>query len=383
MAIMFASLCGSIPVTAKPRVGGVPPPSYAHRDISKQLPSRRYFQLMEAFRDQPRPSLDSDEEAFELVDTKCKSLFGKRIYEDIDDDIGHTESIASFYSANDKNSLSTLRLNISPVFEGFLNYRRTVFSSFKHMSSIFSSSQGFGEIGCSLLRPAMIFDIPPGMNFDASFEMSKHRRHWIGLIDRTYSPPAIIANHLTQGPTIYSLWSPLPGENGHALGLEQAGTTATKDVINDKFLASCQTLYGIFAPFYRWLLYGKKYRTMLEVENDGLIAALGLDAARFAIDPYYEFSEDISLPDQFFEFFGLDQGVCDICSKTVTRDNAFIVSARTVRQNERLGIHYRQLDEALFFQLFVRDWSDWLICLEDMARWNFPVPSRESDANSN
>jgi hypothetical protein len=76
------------------------------------------------------------------------------------------------------------------------------------------------------------------------------------------------------------------------------------------------------------------------------------------------------------DFLRRDEYKCDTCSRAVNRGDSYVVSGRTIRQNRELAQHYRSLDENVYFQLFVRDWTDWLICTEDMIRWHFPVTVR-------
>ncbi|HEX3745393.1 MAG TPA: hypothetical protein VHW09_15725 [Bryobacteraceae bacterium] len=385
-AILFASLCGSIPIHAPFRTKSSPKsvrkPPVKYRDVSEKLPSERYYRLAEYFKNTPRPSIEDPHEAIELVDTACKNLFGLSINAEIEEDLEFSRRFAKDLSSINQHLTGLdAQLNPAPLFSELVRYREFLYSGFRKYALTFSTAQGFFEHTAEVLKPSLIYHDLAGRSISSGIGYSRLPDEWIGLIDRRLEPPAKSLMFPQPMVVIYASWSPLPGDNGSTSEHLSAVTEPDKPGIgflNNRLLASRQGVYGILAPFYRWILYGNKYRGISEVENDGLAAALHLNKDKFVIDPFYEDSEDISLPDAFWEFFGRAENVCDICGAAVTKDDSYIVSARTMRQNAKIVEFYRALGNDCEFQFLKRDWSEWLVCRLDMERFGFPIPHREA-----
>lgn len=370
-AILFASLCGSIPVMAGVRRGPTQPKDLPTRDVSQQLPSYRYHRLIDYFSKVPRPSLQFDEEAAYLVNYACEVIFGKGMIEEIEEDISHTDHIISRYEESfDDTPHEVRQFNPVPSFSALNKYRKHVFEFFKSDVTSFTSPNTFTSETANFLRPSLIYNVSHGLEAWETPPFAKG--NVVGLIDRQ----SIFAKEQEEihSRTIYSYWMPQAGDLNHELGIENAELDGGDGLFKDTTLASLNTLYGIYAPFYRWLLFGNRYLTMSEFENDDIIKALNLNRENFVIDPFYEAAQDISTPTAFFRFFGHNEMKCDICGASVAEDNCYVVSARTIRQNRGLSQHFLKGDSDNFRFLFERDWSDWLTCKGCMERWSIPVP---------
>jgi hypothetical protein len=137
---------------------------------------------------------------------------------------------------------------------------------------------------------------------------------------------------------------------------------------------SWEMVFSWFSPLYKGLLYGHKYRSMLEID---IKKALEMPVIRDKLvwDPDYRESTDVSAPDEYFEFFELEVAACDVCGKEVNRGGAVIVSGLTLRQNERFVEHYLNTHEPeVVLTLLARDWSSWLICNEEAHSFGFVSP---------
>lgn len=377
-AILFASLCGHIPVQAKVRRGHVSDAPFTDRDVSSGLPSVRFCKLVEDFISKPQSSLSSDDEAFHVVDQACRRLFSRTIDTEIELDIAHTEErLLALKEHRDGLSKAIKHFDVSPHLEMLNKQRSHLLRLFKEMPHAFTSSHLFYEGMSRVIRPPIIYNFPQGLDASSTEIPSKLRKGWIGLIDRTY-PVAFKdkPDEIFPKLVIYAFWSPIRGEDGYENGIDDVKIDPSEQKIEDEYLASKQTLYGIYAPLLRWMLYANKYRTMLEVENESITEALGLDSCHFVIDPMYEEANDISHPDLFMEFYSDRICRCDVCNTEVTRDTGFLVSSRTVRQNTPIMEYYREYLPDLVFDLFHKDWSGWMLCEQDMKRFGFPMPSR-------
>jgi hypothetical protein len=349
-------------------------------DVSEKLPSVRYHKLAEHFKNNPMPSVDDPDEAFELVDVACKRLFGLRMAEEIQEDLEHSERLVETYRKARQNITGPgAQLNPVPLLAELVEYRRLLFSGFKRYARAFCTAQGFYEHTAPILRPSIIYHIPAGSPLEIRVSFSSLGEEWIGLIDRRPKPPKNSLAFQELKSIVYAVWSPLPGENGSDGGrLSTVVEQRERGIgwIDNALLASRQGVYGLLGPLYRWILYGNKYRSMSEVENDSLPDALGLDRGRFVLDPVYQDAEDISLPDAFLDFFHRDKNYCDVCGAEVKRGDSYLVSARTMRQNSEVVKYYQSLGPDYEFKFLKLDWSEWLLCLTDMERFGFPIPRR-------
>jgi hypothetical protein len=379
-AIMFASLCGSIPVKSKFRLGGTPPKDLIYRDISNELPSRRYYKLIEYFSKVPRSSLHTDEEAAYLVNYACKVLFGKEIIEEIEEDIAHTDDIGLQYEEWGASIPPELRaFNTVPAFNLIKNYRKHIFEYFKKDITLFTSPNKFMTNTAHILRPSIVYNMPQGVPASVGVPIPIGKA--VGLIDRrsvfTDSARGVDSR------TIYSYWSPKKGQLNFNIGIDEAEIDFSSGGFEDQTLSSLQTIYGVYAPIYRWILFGNRYLTMSEFENDRLIEALGLHKDKFVFDEFYSKSQDISTSSAFFRFFGESKMKCDTCHSDVSDDESYVLSSRTIRQNSALEAHFKSNFSHSYEYLFKEDWSDWLLCTSCMLAWKFPIPvvrpSRPSD----
>jgi hypothetical protein len=381
MAILFASLCGSIPVT-------VPPSSTLHRnqppsrDVGEKLPSVRYRDLIDHFKENPRPSIDEPDEAFELVDAACKNLFGLGIADEIEEDLRYSQNFVEAYSQTRQEGAGVAaQFNPIPMLAELIEYRKLLVNDFKSDPKSFCTSQGFYEQVAPALRPTFIYHNLYGILLPEGVRYSRLPGQSIGLFDRRMKPPKTSEGPSQSITVAYATWSPLLGDNGsHIEGFSTVIEDREQAIgyIANEILASRQGVYGLLAPLFRWILYGNKSRNISEAENDRWAAALGLDENRFVIDPFYEEAEDISLPDAFLEFFCRAENYCDICGSRVAKDNSYLVSARTMRQNPAVVEFYRARGADFEFRFLKLDWSDWLVCHADMERFNLPVPRRTS-----
>lgn len=370
-AILFASLCGSIQVKAGVRRGGFQPKDLPSIDVSAGLPSHRYYKLIEYFSKIPRPSLQHDEEAAYLVNYACEVLFGKGLVEEIEEDIAHTDEIADRYMEWSEDIPYEVRpFNMVPAFCLLKDYRKIVFNYFRNDITTFTSPNSYMKVTANFLKPSLIYNLPQGVEALEPIPLPIGKA--VGLIDRH----SIFAQREggIETRTVYSYWSPQAGDLGHDIGIEEAEIDVSDNAFKDATLSSLQTMYGTFAPLYRWLLFGNRYLTMSEFENDRIVDALKLQKDRFVIDEFYSKSQDISTSTAFFRFFGEIQMRCDVCYSDVGEQESFVLSARTVRQNSALSEHFSQESPDTYRYLFERDWSDWLFCTDCMRRWSFPIP---------
>lgn len=364
--ILFSSLNGHIPVRIADRKLTRP---LIDTDISQKLPSFRYARLFDYFRSQPRPSLLDDEEAFSTVNQVSRKLFGRSIIEEIDDDLEYTSRLSEVMLQRRSEMPEDVKsIDVYPAIAALFDVRVSLSEALKERPGELISSQGFREVVAQRLKPSLIYNHSGG--FSGQKDLSKIRQNWIGLIDRTHVEPNLSEQEQEIGArtaTIYSLWSPLPFEGGYVPG--PWATTIGDDGLKDETLEAQRQLYGIYAPIYRWLTWGKRYDTMSEFEKYDLVGALGLDQTRFVLDPQFARVKQISSPHLFMRFGGSRRYVCDVCQSPVDQGNSFIVSAITARQNDGLALHYKALGEATYLQWLVRDFSPWLICRPDMERF--------------
>jgi len=386
MAILFASLCGSVQPKVQPhsflRSRKVQP-----RDVEEKLPSRRYYNLVGHFKENPRPSIEDASEAFELVNSACKNLFGCGIFEEIEEDLQRSENLVEDLGQREQNpSGFAAKLNSVPMLSELIKYRRLLFENLKRDPRFFCTSQGFYEKVAPNLQPSLIYynsgGIPTG---NASYSRLPGQCQWIGLFGRLLEPPDKSSVFPEPVPMAYAAWCPMQGDNGSEIEDDSnfivesdQNNGLTVGYIDNTLLASRHGVYGLFAPMYHWILYGNKYLNITEAENYRLPGAFGVDDSKFVIDPFYEETEDISLPDVFLKFFDRTENYCDVCNAKVSKENSYLISARTMRQNHEVVKYYRALGADLEFKMLKLDWSDWLVCRSDVERFGFPIPRRTS-----
>lgn len=316
-----------------------------------------------------------------MVDEACRTLFGKGLVHEMRDDVSFSrEFIDKFRNHQPKGTGVQALLNPVPFLEELVDYRESLLNAFALFPPAFCTAQGFYQNVGPLLRPSLIYHSPRGISRGSGIKFSSKVKRWVGLIDRTFQPPSNSLAFPEAEPFVYASWAPVVGDNGSRATVgDDDSEEATLHVPG---LASRQGVYGIFAPLYRWMLYGNKYRSMSEVENEDFFGALDLDRSRFKIDPMYVEAEDISFPDQFFDFYANTLKVCDVCRERVTKDTSFLVSSRTMRQNKSVIQYWKTFDADSEWVFRYKDWSDWLLCETDMNRFGFEIPQRQREAET-
>jgi hypothetical protein len=379
-SILFASLCGSIPVTVKPtRVSELPsgPTPTVDRDISEQMPDERFIKLFEHFVELGLPSLQSDAEAFNLVQEACETLFGKSALEEIHDDIAETEKHRNVIAANSESGF--LGQKLISAFDDLIHMRKELMKLVYEEPEEFLSSQGFYSEGLKKLRPSLIYWSPQGISQEVGMPCpSAYRNKWIGLVDRKYeSKPVLGEETLTM---IYAFWSPLRGENFYDKSISDVNINLELGELDDPILSGRQFLYAVHSHLGKYLCYGHNAPGMCEVGSEEILSLLHLKRDDDVLDPAFHNVTRVYPATDFARFAERHDLVCDMCNRDIGHTSGDCVSARTMRQSKLAKELYRSFPEPLCFKLFVTDWSDWFLCEDCMIRLRLPrAPKADFD----
>jgi len=88
-------------------------------------------------------------------------------------------------------------------------------------------------------------------------------------------------------------------------------------------------------------------------------------------DPDYREARDVSVADEYFEFFAVKTTQCDVCNKAVTMDDSVVVYSLTVKQNRSFVDRFSREESGVWTQFLAKDWSVWLMCKDDAHKWGF------------
>jgi len=202
----------------------------------------------------------------------------------------------------------------------------------------------------SLPMPHVIFNFPHGVDIEDYPEPN-----WHPLIDHCWESEAI---------TPEGRKFPLRDRSTYSL-------LRNFQKMDGPQLESWSTVYGVFAPTYKKLLYGNKYRSMLELD---IVKSPLFDQLQEKVlyDKFYETVDDVSESAEYFHFYDIWTKGCDICNQQVSADSSSYVSAMTIRQNNRLLQQFMaEKDAVSAFTSFVTDWTGWLVCHNCADRYNF------------
>lgn len=346
--ILFASLCGAFARGAK--YSSRPESS---RFIDDCLPSNRLKQLYAYFKKRGVPDCKDWLGFYEAVDQACCRLWGRSLVDEIEMDISaDLELIRLFKTANpqicEEGQHSIL------AFEDLVEMRLALLRIFKEAPILFINPAGFAADLAALLAPPVIRMHPQGLG-------SKPTASTIGWVcDRNlrYKLQNKDGTEIEKQENVcYAYWD------------RRDCDERLKQVRSVNAWSNVFTL----GPLYKGFLYGHKYRSMLEADIVFALHDFDREAgAKFVWDSIYRRAQDVGPADDYFHFYDLAEAQCDSCGRMIDRTNSVIVSSATAKQNVRFVEQFqKEHNSTVAYELLVKDWSSWLLCLEEARAWDF------------
>lgn len=354
MCIAFASLCGSIAKRANYEVikVGEHPNLTPGRFVGEKLTRNRFEQLLIKFRGAKLPG-ESFIEIWAAVDAACLELFGSTVANEIDDDIASDEELISKRVALHPPGMNTFFSEMGGgAFEDIVRTRRRLLTIFREHPTWFISPAEFLFNLTPLFKPVTVLYYPQGMR---ATDFPEERREFC-CKDRVIPLKNNKEDHL-----FYAF-------------ISEHCVSGAESVVQIESLDSWKMLIGLISPFYKLLLNGNKFRSMLEVD---IVAAdaffSNFPKLKMVWDDFFRHSKDISNSEPLFEFYGLETHNCDVCGKRTKASSSKFVSGLTIRQNNQFVDHYMKsmFRRFLAYKLLVVDWSGWLLCSKCLERWEF------------
>lgn len=360
--IIFAALCGSMnenanyqPISEAPFV-----PNFGNtgRFVSEKLPRNRLDKLVKFFVEQSSVTGDDWEETWSIVDKACAQLFGRRASIEISEDIDRDEKLLSKL-----NSGGEVPYLVRNVFADIVAARKRLMKSFMSNPKAFLSGVSFVFEIPNIFKPVTVAYYPHGSRPD---EWPENKLDWVCYEtintlgeEEEEEEDRIIYSFLMEEST--------GGDNAVML-------IANRD--------SWLTMLGVHAPLYKALLYGNRYRSMFEAETSNAQKIWEKHGSEFIWDDFYKYANDITNPSSYFEFFNLKHHDCDVCGKKTDVDSGRLVSALTMRQNNKFVNDYVNKNHGFtVYELLVKDWSSWLLCNNCLQRWSF-IPEKRIQVRS-
>ena len=351
--ILFASLCGAYARGAKYFIGNNGLHGVSSRFVDECLPSNRLNKLTTYFAEHRRPANEDWHLLYLEVDEACGAIWGRSLTDEIEADIEADLALLHMYE-NVKPRIEDRSFPIL-AYRDLVQTRLSLFEVFKQNPVDFIDPVGFTLRIAPLLAPPVIWVDPQGLR---DVEMPRVENLSVIANDRlSYVVQAGDEKEEVFEDICYSYWLP---------EMHEGRVNATYHT------EAWETVFSVLGPLYKGLLYGHKYRSMLEGD---IVKALSVNSSewkKLIWDPDYQQARDVTAPNAYFEFFGLDEAQCDACGKIVDRVGAVIVSSLTVRQNMPFVEHFKlQHGDFAAFELLKKDWSVWLICKEEARAWGF------------
>lgn len=382
--ILFASLCGAIPITAKARLASeiLADPNHVtiQKDVSDSLPENRFLRLFEYFLANDSAQAADYDEAFERTNQACKQLFGRTIEQEISTDLAQAEATLELLEGNSSGWWHGRP--VADAFRDVLQLRISLFAHLKARPSNFLSSHEFAFETSRTLRPPLVYWVPQGVPREAELPFaSKSRSQWIAVADQDISKNSYSGSTHNESSFCYAYWSPVRGENGYSKGLDEVQVDAQQGKIMDNRLLGRQYLYAFFSPLIKYLNYGLGTQGICEFQVANVWRVLGLQRPNDILDPSFHRVYGIQGAGGLARFLETAGLVCDICNAEVHHDDGLLQSPLTIRQSEKVRAHYDGGDATLKAFLFEVDWSDWFVCKSCLLAFDLPreVPKAPPD----
>lgn len=349
--ITFSSLCGSPSRDTTHQL--INDQTFKISDLSQKtldltrLPYVRFSKLMLYFKQNGYAKSDDWVVGYKEVNDASEKLFGRTMEQEIEDDI-----------SRDRNAVVHIRESVTgadhpdhPVtaFSELIAKREKLLAQLRHSPEIAVSPFQFVLSGDSHRLPRVVFNVPSGTPC-ANFDLGNCRT----ILDDRLS-----FSHRD--------------ENGHEAETRchvAYSFTKSYEPCDHSADSSWDAICESFAPAYKVFLFGRRYRTMCEVEiaNPRLLQHLN----GFVWDPYYATADDVSESDEWFHFFDIRKARCDFCSNEVGPTCSKLVSGLTIRQNKKFVSDCQSRYSAIFvFHVLVRDWTEWLLCSHCLTTYQF------------
>ncbi len=366
--ILFACLCGSFVKGAIPRFatfGGIdlkPASELKVRDVDDSLPSRRLDALIRWVADYLEPRKITEitwEDAWALVNQGHEAIWDTSIVDEVEKDIEHDRILQNQIAAA---TVEILPSDGSPqtadalphlAFADLLEIRSKIFAAFKADPVRFVRPLDFtaltDELGCAPL--CYISPFGADEPFNGSVPVVTRRV----LVPAAMVPPAVKGTEA--GHEQDSAWAADLVYSSFKMKSARAfsGLHVHKD--------AWATTLAVLAPLYKLSLYGLRYRTMLELDMVDAVNMFRRSSPNIKWDPFYLRVDDTSSAEEYFHFYDLRRVECDLCSKSVTENDALVVSAATLRRSKKFrDEQLAQHGEYARFMSLGRDWSPWLVC---------------------
>jgi hypothetical protein len=296
-----------------------------------------------------------------VVDEACRSLWGHTFTEEIEEDI-----------ASDERSAEWIRIRMhleddAPhprlAFEDLIDIRRGLLKKFRSDPVPFVDSIGFVSKLGPMLSPQIIRIHPQGLTAGQTLQALNARTIHTEILSIPWQDEETGEEVVQERHVTYAYWLPiLPEDTPH---LEQN-------------LLAWESVFSILAPLYKGLLYGHRYRSMLEFDVAEILASPSV-AEKIVWDPDFRSTGDISSTDEYFDFYELKSAQCDLCSRSVDQKGSVYISGHTFRQKRSLVEHlYKTRDPTFIVQLLLQDKSGWLMCRLHFVRTSYdPVSIRD------
>lgn len=347
--ILFASLCGPLNEGERVLVKGLEDWNIQNtlqkfRLMDDAVPSGRLRKLYEYF-ERSAPKIDKTA-AFNIVNEASVSLFGRGIVEELEIDIRQDKAlIERLKDASDFSS--RLAIDSFFAFEDLVTRREALVAEFKQNPSSFISPVPFIKRLTPEKMPHVILNYPHGL-----LPQDLETGHEI-ITDQTWEIPVIVSDceeSVRRERRLYSVLRP---------------TKSQKICAKESWLG----VYSVLAPSYKVMLYGRRYRSMLELDimQAGLF---GNREPKAVWDPIYASPDDVSEADEYYRFYGLNLQNCDICSRPSSISDTRYVSAATMRGNSPFVEEFQRTQPAIavVLLLFV-DYSGWVVCRQCGSRY--------------
>jgi len=310
--------------------------------VSSYLPAERLGSLVIAIRDQcPKFGESSWEEAWEIVNTTCKRIFGRTVLEETDADFALEQNAIEVYRKNFSDSVFFKALT------DLHELRGRMIEMLKEKPELFLDQAAWSDHMVNRTKPAIVVAAPGGEvgtpptgytrlsgynHPNTNFEDKPEARWWWAAMNTTWpdakkDPEAICVRDL-------EAWGYIAGE---------------------------------YAPLAKLMYAGQDMRLMLGPEL--LSARLRFKeqtGIQMVVDPAFAYPKTTHDAKWWYYITGFDNFRCQLSNETVHKPEGYMLDAWDLRIRPGLAeaILGSVADRQLMAFTFWRDWSPWMLSEE-------------------
>lgn len=310
-------------------------PDDVGKDLS--LPSVRFGSLMEALLEAGDYEM-TDEEAWELVDAKARSFWGRTALEEIEAEIDSMDEALDEVPWLEGTGLAE-------VWNDFIRLRRMALSFVKDLGPGSMGPRSFPVDWLSKLSPWRIIATPAGNGEDQNVAFGRMLNLPKGM--EGFFPPTVVWGRLVE---------PRQDENALQVGDRE----------------SWQHMIEWHAPRALLMENGRRHRLLVPRQLERSLEAMSEEGLQPKFDPMFEFPamrdnetrnrEAIELA----KWSNRDHFNCDLTGKRIVPDEAALLTPWEYRQSGLADVpdSAKSIEELVDLVRDIADWSDWVVDLE-------------------